>query len=227
MLSASNLKERVIGSGVDLCGIASIDRFTEAPQGYHPCDVLPSCRSVVVLAKKFLNGTLRCDSTVPYTIIRNILSDRLDKIAVQLCYELEDEGVTAVPTGTIGPTEFDTVTGRYRNIVSAKHCGALAGVGRIGRNTLLVTPEYGNMVWLSVILVDAELEPDDVIPGSPCPEGCSRCVDACPVDAVGNPEMNQTDCWNYAFGGEDGGDFKIRCFKCREVCPNCYRDSTL
>jgi hypothetical protein len=39
--------------------------------------------------------------------------------------------------------------------------------------------------------------------------------------ALGNPEMNQGDCWNYAFGGENGGEFKIKCFKCRENCPNC------
>ncbi|MDR0271819.1 MAG: hypothetical protein LBI27_00680 [Clostridiales bacterium] len=29
--------------GADLCGIASADRFGEAPEGFHPCDVLPSC----------------------------------------------------------------------------------------------------------------------------------------------------------------------------------------
>lgn len=143
------------------------------------------------------------------------------QMAVRLCYELEKRGVIAIPTGTNGPTEFDRRTGRFRNIVSAKHCAVQAGLGRIGRNTLLVTEKYGNMVWLSVILADAELEADKVLEGSPCPEGCSLCVDVCPVHALGEPAMKQQDCWDFAFGGEDGGEFKIKCFRCREVCPNC------
>jgi len=225
MITAKEIKEMIMENGADLCGIASIDRFDEAPKGYHPCDVLPSCKSVVVFAKKFLNGTLQCKSTVPYTIVRNILSDKMDKMAVQICTELENQGITAIPTGTIGPTEFDESTGRFRNIVSAKHCAVKAGLGRIGKNTLLVIPKYGNMVWLSVILVDIDLEPDNVMEGSPCLDGCNLCVDNCPVKAVGEPELKQIDCWNYAYGGENGGDFKIKCFKCREICPNCLGEN--
>lgn len=222
MTSAKEIKQMIFNSGADLCGIASIDRFDEAPKGYHPRDVLPSCKSVIVFAKKFLNGTLKCKSTIPYTIIRNILSDKLDKMAVQLCYELEDMGITAIPTGTNGPTMYDEATGRFRNIVSAKHCAVKAGLGRIGKNTLLITPKYGNMVWLSVILTDIELEADSVIEGDPCIEGCMRCANVCPVHAVGEPEMKQLDCWNYAFGAENGGDFKIKCFRCRQICPLCF-----
>jgi len=222
MITAKEIKSMIRESGADLCGIASINRFDDSPKGFHPCDVLPSCKSVVVFAKKFLYGTLKCKSTVPYTVIRNILSNKMDMIAMQICYELESRGVVAVPTGTNGPTEVDTLTGRYRNIVSAKHCAEKAGLGRIGKNTLLITPEFGNMVWLSVILTDIDLEEDDILDGNPCPDGCNFCSEVCPVKAVGNPELNQMDCWNYAFGGENGGDFKIKCYKCRDMCPNCY-----
>jgi epoxyqueuosine reductase QueG len=83
------------------------------------------------------------------------------------------------------------------------------------------------MVWLSVILADCYLEPDAVLEGSPCPEKCSLCVNACPIKAVGEPEMKQMDCWNYAFGSENGGDFRIKCFKCREVCPKRLGDSKI
>lgn len=57
MVTANKIKKMIIESGTDLCGIASIDRFDDAPKGFHPCDVLPSCKSVIVFAKKFLNGT--------------------------------------------------------------------------------------------------------------------------------------------------------------------------
>jgi Uncharacterized Fe-S protein len=220
-MTSNEIKNLACQYGADLCGIASIDRFGEAPEGFHPRDVLPDCQSVVVLAVKFLAGTLKCSTTVPYYIVRNILTERLDRMAVQICEELEQRGAVAVPTGTTGPTEFDTKTGRYRNIVSAKHCAAEAGLGRIGKNTLLVTPQYGNMVWLGVLLTDLALEPDPILTGSPCPRGCRLCVDVCPVGAVGEPELRQNACSDFAFGGENGGEYKIKCNRCRVVCPNC------
>jgi len=220
MLS-SDIKQILYDMGADLCGIASIDRFDEAPAGFHPCDILPSCKTVVVFAKKFLTGTLHCKTTVPYTIIRNMLSDKLDQMSFSFCEIMEHNGVIAVPTGTTGPTEYDTGTNRYRNIVSAKHCAVAAGLGRIGRNTLLITPEYGNMVWLCAVLLGAAFTADEMLAGDPCPKGCSLCIDSCPVHALGDPEMKQLVCRDYAFGGENGGEWKIKCHKCRTICPFC------
>lgn len=221
MICSEDIKKIVLGYGADLCGIASIDRFGDAPKGFHPCDVLPNCKSVVVFAMKFLTGTIQCNSTVPYTIVKNILSERMDNISVQLCQDLEDKGAIAIPTGTNGPTEYDILTNRSRNIVSAKHCAVAAGLGKIGKNTLLITPQLGNMVWLSVILTNLELNPDPTMTGSPCPIDCDLCVNACPVHALGEPQMKQSECWNYAFSSEKSSNFKIKCFKCRTICPHC------
>lgn len=221
-MQSGDIKHILYEIGADLCGIASIDRFDEAPRGFHPRDVLPSCETVVVFAKQFLSGSLHCKTTVPYTIIRNVLSDRLDKMSFQFCEIMERDGIVAVPTGTVGPLEYDAKTERFRNIVSAKHCAAAAGLGRIGKNTLLVTPEYGNMVWLCAVLLDRAFEPDEILTGDPCPQGCSLCVDSCPVHALGEPEIKQALCHAYAFGGENGGDWRIKCNKCRVVCPSCY-----
>ena len=135
-MEAKDAKQILYNLGVDLCGIAPINRFNEAPKGFHPCDVLPQCKSVIVFAKAFPAGTIRCQSTVPYTIARNMLSDMLDKLSVQFCIEMERNGIVAVPTGTISPTQLDTRTNRWRNIVSVKHCAVAAGLGRIGKNTL-------------------------------------------------------------------------------------------
>jgi epoxyqueuosine reductase len=220
-MDSVEVKKRLYSLGADMCGIASIDRFGDAPEGFHPKDVLPACKSVIVFANRFLAGSLYCNTTIPYTIVRNILSDRMDKIAVQFCTDLEKEGIIAIPTGTNGPTEFDNNTDRYRNIVSAKHCAQLAGLGVIGKNTLLITPEFGNMVWLSVILTELELEADKMIENSFC-NNCDLCVGICPVQALGQPEMKQMTCWEYAFGGENGGDWKIKCYRCRDICPHRY-----
>ncbi|MGB8454273.1 MAG: hypothetical protein WCD89_18315 [Anaerocolumna sp.] len=143
-----SIKERLYHLGADMCGIAGLDRFSEAPEGYHPSDVLPTCKSVIVFVNRFLTGTLACRTAVPYTVVRNILSDKMDKMAVQFCIDLEKEGILAIPARTNG-SEWDENTGRFRSIVSAKHAAQAAGLGTIGRHSLLITPEYGSMVWLS------------------------------------------------------------------------------
>ena len=71
-LLSNDVKSILYGMGADLCGIASIDRFDGAPEGFHPRDVLPLCESVVVFAMKMPVGTLHSESAVPYTIARNM-----------------------------------------------------------------------------------------------------------------------------------------------------------
>ncbi|NLI22380.1 MAG: epoxyqueuosine reductase [Clostridiales bacterium] len=220
MRTSSEIKAYFTEHGADLCGIASVDRFADAPSGFHPRDVLPGAQSVIVVARRFPAGTLRCGSTVPYTLARNLLSDWLDQLTLQFCCDLEKTGAVAVPTDAVGPTERDPADGRMRNILSAKHAAQAAGLGVIGRNTLLITPQFGNMVWLSAILCELPLAPDPLLANRYC-EGCSLCVDVCPVQALGEPAMRQAVCLDYAFGGENGGEWKIRCYRCRDVCPYC------
>lgn len=222
MVSSGQIKNILFDLGADLCKIASADRLANAPEGFHPNDVFPDCKSVVVFAKAFPVGTLACNNTIPYTIARNVLSDILDKMSVEFCIKAQKLGIAAVPTGTISHVQYDEKTQRSRSIVSAKHCAVAAGLGRIGRNTLVVTPEYGNMVWLNAVLTNAELEPDEIIAGDPCPKGCSLCADNCKAGAFDTELFNQNACWEYAFKTEAGKTFKFKCNKCRVICPNCF-----
>jgi len=223
-MDANETKQLLYSMGADLCGIASIDRFDEAPEGFHPRNVLPQCKSVIVIAKAFPTGTIHCKTTIPYTITRNMLSDMLDKISVQFCIEAERRGMIATTTGSVAYTQFDEKTDRFRAIVSAKHCAVAAGLGRIGRNTLFVTPEYGNMVWLNAILTEAELEADVLLTGDPCPDSCSLCIESCPAGALGDPAMDQKACLAHAFRTER--EFLIVCHECRTICPNCLGSKT-
>ncbi|MDF2512998.1 MAG: (Fe-S)-binding protein [Herbinix sp.] len=214
-MDTQEIKNRLYDLGADLCGVASLDRFSEAPEGYHPLDVLPTCKSVIVFAIRFVAGTLACNTAVPYTVVRNILSDKMDKMAVQFCIDMEKEGILAIPTRTNG-SEYDEKTGRSRGIVSAKHAAQAAGLGTIGRHSLLITPEYGSLVWLSVILTELELDADS-LKESVCND-CNLCVEVCPVNALESADVNQKACWDYAFG-EVRNDWRISCHKCRDICP--------
>ena len=220
MIDSVSVKKVAVELGADLCGIASVDRFDGAPEGFHPRDVLPDCQSVVVLACRFLRSTLFAKSTIPYTDVRNELSRKMDQLAIAVSYKLESQDVLAVPINAIGPCEWDAKTNKSRGIISLKHAAVLAGLGQIGKNTLLINDEYGNMVWLSAVLTSAELEPDPIAEYTACLPKCRICLESCPVEALDGVSMDQKTCWEYAFGTHNGGEWRIKCFTCRKICPN-------
>ena len=214
-MNREEIRELFLSRGADLCGFASLDRFHEAPEGFHPKDVLPTCRTVNSFGCRFPAGTLACRSDIPYTLVRNTITPKMDRIALECCVELEKQGILAVPVPT-NEARYDEKTGRSRSIVSQKHAAQAAGLGTIGRHSLLITPEYGSMIWLGCVLTEAELEPDPL--KQPQCNDCNLCVEACPVHALENVEMNQQICWNSAFG-EKEGIWQISCHACRDVCP--------
>lgn len=220
-MQSVDTKETATALGVDLCGIASIDRFDEAPEGFHPRDVLPECQSVIVLACRFLKSSLFAKSTIPYTDVRNELSRKMDRLAIRLSYTLESKDMLAIPINSIGPTEWDARTDKSRGIISLKHAAELAGLGKIGKNTLLINAQYGNMIWLSAVLVSVQLEPDPIAHYEGCTPTCTICLESCPIQALDGVSMNQMACWEYAFGKHNGGEWRIKCFTCRKVCPHC------
>ena len=150
-IDSREVKALMYALGAELCGIAGVDRFGDAPEGYHPNDVMPSCRSVVSFACRLPVGTLRCVSHAPYTRARNSITPHMDSIALRFCMEMEKRGVACAPVPT-NESEWDERTGRWRSVVSQKHAAQAAGLGAIGRHSLLITPQLGSMVWLGMVL---------------------------------------------------------------------------
>ncbi len=104
-----------------------------------------------------------------------------------------------------------------------------AGLGWIGKNTLLIHPKAGSYFFLSEIILDLELQADSPIKDY-CGT-CTRCIDACPTDAI-SPEgylMDGSKCISYltielkdsipeAFKGKME-NWMFGCDICQEVCP--------
>ena len=101
--------------------------------------------------------------------------------------------------------------------ISLKHAAEIAGLGVIGKNYLLTNPQYGNLLWFSAVLTDAELIPDEKFQSNIC-DNCVKCIEACPAEALSDlASFGKKGCSQY-FKIEDKM-FKIKCFLCRTVCP--------
>lgn len=219
-MTKTELKNVFFSLGADLCGVAPVDRFDGAPEGFHPLDVYPQCRSVISFACRVPAASLSCPTPVVYTRVRNSLSVKMDAIALDACLALERAGIRAVPIPS-NESVWDEKTGRNRSIVSLKHAAQAAGLGTIGRHSLLITPQLGSMVWLGAVLVDAEVERDPLLE-SVC-TGCNQCVAACPVNALAGGEVNQAACSKHAFGDDPQLQrWVISCHKCRDACPHVF-----
>lgn len=216
-MTSKKIKEIMFSLGADLCGIANIERFYAAPEGFHPLDVLPCCKSVISFACRFPSGSLSCKNAIPYTLIRNTITSKVDAIALNFCIEMEKYRILSIPIPA-NDSISDPKTGRNRSIISQKHAAQAAGLGSIGRHSLLITPEFGSMIWLGCVLTDLELKQDE-LKENIC-DNCNLCVKACPVNALENVEMDQEVCWDYAFGDNlETGEWEISCHKCRDICP--------
>jgi epoxyqueuosine reductase QueG len=69
--------------------------------------------------------------------------------------------------------------------LSTRHLGVEAGLGTLGLEVNILTPEFGPRIYLTGILTDLALEPDRPLTEQVCiGESCSRCLHSCPADAV-------------------------------------------
>jgi epoxyqueuosine reductase len=105
---------------------------------------------------------------------------------------------------------------------------ARAGLGWIGKNSNLISPEAGSFFFIGTLMVDLELTCDGPIPDF-CGD-CNRCVHACPTAAITpNRTLDANRCISYLtiehreeISPEFKGKFKNRAFGCdicQDVCP--------
>ena len=73
-----------------------------------------------------------------------------------------------------------------------------SGIGFIGKNNMLIMPDYGSYFFLSEILTTAQIEVPAAAPRGDLCGTCSKCVDACPTGALRGPyDFDSSKCLSY------------------------------
>ena len=177
--------------GVDLVGIAPVERFVLFSPEASPLAIQPQTRSVIVLGFSIPRGALQGmeTGTAGYTLGMGIPGAVAVETTYLLCRRIESEGWEATPLfHQAGDMRAQGVSvGRDKPepnvILQFDFAAHAAGLGAVGRGRWLLTPEFGPRQLLTIILTDAELEPDAPFAGNVC-DDCGACAAACPARAL-------------------------------------------
>jgi epoxyqueuosine reductase len=143
---------------------------------------------------------------------------RLKQVEAALRQAVSDEQTPALTTRSY------VDTGPIVERVFAKY----AGVGWIGKNTCIINQKKGSWLFLGVILTSLELAPD--VPAPDRCGTCTRCIEACPTDAILAPyQLDSNKCISFLTIEKRGsipedlragmGHHIFGCDICQDVCP--------
>jgi epoxyqueuosine reductase len=238
------VKHRARQLGFDLCGItdASPSRHREYLRTWldagqagsmeylarrfdertDPATYLPGARTVVCVA---MNYHVELDPPPPGPrgrVARYALgADYHEHIKTKL-YDLADWLRDTVP-GARTRCGVDTAP------IMEKELAARAGVGWIGKHTCLIHPQLGSWLLLGEVITTLDLPLDE--PTRDHCGTCTRCIDACPTQAITAPyQLDARRCISYLTIEHRGeiepalkaqmGDWLYGCDVCQDVCPH-------
>jgi ferredoxin len=200
-ITADVVKRRAKALGADLVGIASANTLNAFPPDplwpQTPERISPHVKSVITIAQHIPVGAFRCVSNTPVQYMDMLVLRKMDKIAYRLAEELEAAGhpTFAVPAQE---TEWTYKRASYGRL-STRHLGVESGLGTLGLEVNILTPEYGPRIYLTGILSELALEADMPMTEQVCiGESCSRCLHSCPGDAVLHFGIDKRACAQHA-----------------------------
>jgi len=221
MISKDQVKKTAFDCGADLFGVASIDRFGQAPEGFHPRDVYSRTESVIVIAIRLPSETLFAENPVPYTHMNTLAMRKMDSVVFSISSKLDRMGLKNVLIPTDDPyLHWNEALQEGRAILSLRHAGVLAGLGKLGRNNLLINRTFGSMIQIGALLTSEKYESDPFADYEVCREHCGICIANCPRKALTGETVIQKNCRPLSNCRTDKGFNIKKCFECRKLCPS-------
>ena len=196
-MDAAEVKKLAKELGADLVGIASAKTLNAFPPDplwpQTPEKILPTCKSVIVVVHHIPVAAFRAKSNIPVQYMDMLILRRMDRISYKIADTLERQGYPSFVTAA-QETDWNMKSASY-GYLSTRHLGIEAGLGTLGLEVNILTPEFGPRVYLTGILTELELEPDAPMTEQVCiGESCSRCLYSCPTDAVEHYGINKRNC---------------------------------
>lgn len=187
-----------------------------------PQQILPECNSILILALPYIPVA---QNTQPSTV--NIAAYALGADYHDIIPPRLQEIVEFIETqvGHPIPNRYYTDTGP----ILERELAQRAGLGWVGKNSMLINPQAGSTFLLAEILLGIELEPDDPFRSDHCGT-CTRCLNACPTQCIlPNRTLDARRCISFLTIENKGeipedlrepmGQWAFGCDICQQVCP--------
>jgi len=195
-----------------------------APKRLDPQKVLPGAKSVIVLAASYHSESPKSKVQSPksgvvaryaqFADYHEVLGERL-KTLTRFVNQIGGDGTRSlwyVDTGPLLERDF----------------AQRAGLGFVGKHTNLISRQFGNWILVGEIITTLELEPN--VPEKNHCGSCTRCIEACPTDAITAPfQLDARRCISYLTIELRGpipielrpaiGNRIFGCDDCLAVCP--------
>ncbi|MCH9031483.1 MAG: tRNA epoxyqueuosine(34) reductase QueG [candidate division Zixibacteria bacterium] len=253
-LDSQRIKSYAKKAGFDLCGITSaevipearnrllkwLERSLEGEMDYmrkdperrsDPSLSLPGAMSVIVLALNYFQPdteVAKPESGLVAKYARGKDYHKVTEKKIEALLRMISEDYSDLDTRDMFKWFVDYGPALERSYA------ARAGMGYLGKNSMLITPEFGSWVLLSMIITKLELEPDKNRESEQATCGvCQRCITNCPTHAIIAPGViDSNKCISY-LTIEKRGPFVLEtqsnlhsrvfgCDICQDVCPHNY-----
>lgn len=193
---------------MDAVGIASVSALDEEDFLHSPERILPGAKSIIVFTKRISHGVIQAAfrrmedgnrfAQSIYAAFGTDLTPNMELFFMQFNiaqFVERNFGYTAVPIPS-GPSQNVTQTNvpmpafigprRIKYLINSERAAVAAGLGEIGWNNLLLTPENGPRQGIGLVLTTMELEYDKPYSGPKLcdPHKCGICTNICPMHAI-------------------------------------------
>lgn len=211
--------------GVNKIGFASVKRWSdraEIAEEFYPQNIWSWSKTVISMAVQIYPSMIETTPSVVYSELYNTTNRFLDEAAYRLANYLNRLGYRAhfFPRDCYGDISVlvKKPEAAFSHVIAAHY----AGLGTIGMNHTLLTPEYGPRVRLVSVITDAEVTPDRMLKNELCVK-CGVCAKSCPMQAF-TPrkdsivaDMDKHKCALYH--QQLKGEYRYPCGVCTAVCP--------